>query len=94
MYRTCTTHENLLASDVNLNISLIAGGIEQSIPLPDDPRNHPPTYAQRRELKSYCEKTRDDVKRMVSQSYACIVEDLAAAGNRVPIVPAPEVQKT
>jgi hypothetical protein len=85
MYRRCTTHESLVAPDISFKISLITGEVEQSIPLPDDPTNRPFTYAQKRELITYCEEARKKVKLIVDRSYICIVEDLIAADNKVPI---------
>jgi hypothetical protein len=85
MYRNCTTHESLVAVELIQRTSLITEEIERSVPLPDDPRSWSPTHAKNRELRSYGESLRQDVNRVVSQSYACIVEDLLAADNRVPI---------
>ena len=88
MYRNCTTHESLVAIEMTQTTSLITEETERSVPLPDDPRSWSPTHAKNRELRSYSESVRQDVKRIVSQSYACIAEDLLAADNRIPIPPA------
>lgn len=85
-YRHCTTHESLVGSNVRFDEALITGDIQQAIiPLPDDPRNRPFTYRRNRELKSYCVKTRNSVNDLVRHSYYCIIQDIKAAHNTLPI---------
>ena len=85
-YRHCTTHESLVGSNVRADAALITGHIQQAIiTLPDDPRNRPFTYRRNRELKSYCAKTRKGVTDLVRHSYYCILQDIRAAHNNLPI---------
>jgi hypothetical protein len=85
-YRHCTTHESLVGSNVRSDETLITGDIQQAmILLPDDPRNRPFTYTRNRELKSYCAKARKNVANLVRHSYYCIVQDIRAAHNTLPI---------
>ncbi len=85
-YRHCTTHESLIGSNVHLDLSAITGDLRQAlVPLPDDPRKRPFDYKQGRELKAYCDKTREDIKQMVSHCYYHIVKDIKVANFILPI---------
>jgi len=76
-YRHCTTHESLIGSNIHFDVSAVTGALRQAIvPLPDDPRKRPFDYKRNRELKSYCEKTREGIKKMVNHSYYNIVKDI------------------
>ena len=85
-YRHCTTHESLIGSNVHLDVSAITGDLRQAVvPLPDDPKKRPFTYKSNRELKSYCEKTRDNIKQMASRSYYLIGKDMRLSKSVLPI---------
>lgn len=85
-YRHCTTHESLVGSNVRFDVSLITGDLQQVyVPLPDDARSKPFTYRHDRELKSFCGKVNKRVITMVRHSYYCIIQDIKAANNVLPI---------
>ena len=85
-YRHCTTHESLVGANIRYDETLITGELQQAfITLPDDPRSKPFTYGRNRELKSYCDKVRRSVIKMVRHSYYCIFQDIKAAHNILPI---------
>ena len=86
-YRHCTTHESLVTSNVSYGETLITGDPQQPafITLADDPRIRPCTYNLKRELKSYCVKIRNNVADLVRHSYHCVIQDIRAASNTLPI---------
>jgi hypothetical protein len=86
MYRHCTTHESLVGSNIRFDVSLLTGDLQQAfVPLPDDPRVRPLTYKRGRELKSYCDKMRRNVRQMVRHSYYCIIHDIKRANYTLPV---------
>ena len=85
-YRHCTTHESILASDVRQVISLVSPDDQSALlPLPDDPRRRPSTYSRNREMKSYCQSTKDRIARILRCGYKCVIQDIANANNVIPI---------
>lgn len=85
-YRTCTTHESLVAPDVEFKTTWYTGQLKQlGVKLPDDPKVRPFTYARNRELKSYCEETVKIIEDVMSQTYVLIAEDIEGGGGSLPI---------
>ena len=86
-YRHYTTHESLIAPEVNFKATWYTGQIKQvEVKLPDDPRVSPFAYAQNRELKSYCEETAKAIEEVISHAYVLMAEDIKDGGDSLPIV--------
>jgi hypothetical protein len=86
-YRHCTTHESLVAPDVEFKATWYTGQLKQlRMKLPDDPKVRPFAYTQDRELKSYCDETVKVIKELVSQAYSLMADDIEGSGNSLPIL--------
>ena len=85
-YRHCTTHESLLIGNIIGHYAVPSLKETIYVPLPDDPRNRPFTYCSKRELKSYVNAVKEHICEVVRISYGRIIQDVSAAGGKVPIL--------